>query len=92
MSGCPVGEAAMGWTVLVATSPVPFADTALTEAGIRGQLTGDTLGVGSSRQDKPLQRDWEEGVNQLLDCHYRQVERDSKKVVVTSAIAWNSEG
>lgn len=49
-AGCPVGEAAMAWTVLVTTSPVPLVDAALTEAGIWGQLMGDTLGVGSSCQ------------------------------------------
>lgn len=40
---------------------------------------------------EPLQRDWEEGFNQLLDCHCKQLEKDSKKMVVTSATAWNSE-
>lgn len=41
----------------------------------------------NAASEEPLQRDWEEGVNQLLYCHYKQVEKDSQKVVVTSAIA-----
>ena len=56
--------------VLAAASPLPLLDTALTKGGgLWGQLmqgyVEQWLDPANVANEEPLQRDWEEGVNQL---------------------------
>lgn len=91
VSGCPVWEAVMAWKCWWQPAQCPWQTLPSPRQESFGAGSWVFFGCwqdpANAANEESLQGAWEEGADQLLDCHYGQVEKDSKKVVVTRASA-----